>query len=243
LFSRGHLKVLSRIAVSVVVPAYNQKDKLEGCVNAVQRSLMDAGISSFEIIIAEDGSHDGSFEEAQRLWRKYPFVKVSHANRKTGRGSAVCRGFTEANGELVAYIDADQATETSHLPALLDAARKTGIATGSRYLKASAASRGVRRLLFSRIFNWLVRVMLDSRVSDHQCGFKAFRRGVAKDLCARTKERHWLWDTEIIVLAQRQGLVVSEIPVVWCEQGNTTVRLKNDVWEMFWGIVRLRQRL
>jgi len=234
---------LARIAVSVVVPAYNQKDKLEGCVEAVKRSLQDANIREFEIIIAEDGSRDGSFEEANRLWRKYPFVKVSHVNKKSGRGSAVCRGFVEATGEVLAYIDADQATETSHLPALIDAARKTGIATGSRYLKKSAASRGARRLVFSRVFNWLVRALLGSKVSDHQCGFKAFRRGVAKDLCARTKEKHWLWDTEILVLAQRQGLVVSEIPVVWREQGNTTVRFKNDVWDMFWGIMRLRQRL
>jgi len=234
---------LARVAVSVVVPVYNQKDKLEGCVLAIQRSLGDANIKDYEIIIAEDGSKDGSYEEALRIWRKYPFVKVSHVNRKSGRGNAVCRGFTEATGEIVAYIDADQATETSHLAALIDAARKTGIATGSRYLRSSAASRRVRRLFFSQVFNWLVRVILNSKVSDHQCGFKAFRKGVAKDLCVRTKEKHWLWDTEVLVLAQRQGLVVSEIPVVWREQANTTMRLKNDIWDMFWGIIRLRQRL
>ncbi len=234
---------MARISASIVVPAYNQKDKLEGCVLAVQQSLKAAGINDFEVIIAEDGSRDGSFEEAKRLWRKYPFVKVSHVNKKTGRGSAVCRGFYESSGDVVAYIDADQATETSHLPALLAAAKKTGIATGSRYLRTSNTSRGVRRLLFSRVFNWLVRIILGSKVSDHQCGFKAFRKNVAKDLCARAREKHWLWDTEVLVLAQKQGLTVSEIPVVWREQGNTTVRLKNDIWEMFWGIIRLRQRL
>ena len=234
---------MARVSVSIVVPVYNQKDKLEGCVLAVQQSLKSAGISDFEIIIAEDGSRDGSFEEANRLWRKYPFVKVTHANKRTGRGSAVCRGFSQAAGDMVAYIDADQATETSHLPELVAAAKRTGVATGSRYLQSSNASRGVRRLFFSRVFNWLVRAILGSRVSDHQCGFKAFRKAVAKSLCAKSRERHWLWDTEVLVLAQRQGLAVSEIPVVWREQGDTTVRLKNDIWDMFWGIIRLRQRL
>ena len=234
---------MANISVSIVIPTYNQKEKLEGCVKSVQQSLKEAGISSFEVIIAEDGSKDGSFEEANRLWRKYPFVKVSHVNKKSGRGSAVCRGFFEAQGDVVAYVDADQATETSHLPVLLAAAKKTGIATGSRYLAASNASRGARRLVFSRAFNWLVRVTLGSKVSDHQCGFKAFRKSVAKELCTKAKEKHWLWDTEVLVLAQRQGLLVAEIPVVWHEQANTTMRLKNDIWDMFWGIIRLRKRL
>jgi len=225
------------------VPVYNQRDKLEGCVSSVKQSLTAANIRNFEIIFAEDGSKDGSFEEAKRLSRKFKFVKVSHAAKKTGRGSAVFRGFSAAKGQVVAYIDADQATETSHLPALINAAKKTGVATGSRYMRASNASRGVRRLIFSRGFNWLVRFVLGSKVSDHQCGFKAFKKDVAKSLCEQAMERHWFWDTEVLVLAQRQGMVVSEIPVVWREQDNTTVKFQSDVLEMFKGILRLYWRL
>jgi glycosyltransferase involved in cell wall biosynthesis len=234
---------LEKVSVSVIIPAYNQRDRLEGCVRAVQQSLKAAGIDGFEVILAEDGSTDGSFEEANRLWRKYAFVRVSHANTKTGKGRALCRSFAKARGSIFAYVDADQATETSHLPALIAAAQRTGIATGSRYLRSSRANRTVRRLVFSRVYNWLVRVILGSTVSDHQCGFKAFRAGLARELCVEAREMHWFWDTEVLVLAQRKGMMVAEIPVVWREQGETTVRFKNDIWDMFWGIIRLKSRL
>ena len=230
------------LQASIVVPAYNQKSRLEGCINSIAASLRK-DYPRFEIILAEDGSTDGSYEEARRLARKHKFVSVSHAPHKLGRGRALCRAFSKARGKVVAYIDADQATETRHLSELLAAAERTGIATGSRYLSKSDASRSAKREFFSRSFNLLVRLALGSRVRDHQCGFKAFRKDVAARLCGQARERHWFWDTEVLVLAQRQGLQVAEIPVVWREQGDTTMRLRNDILEMFKGIIRLYGRL
>ncbi len=233
-----------KLAVSVVVPAYNQKGNIGKCIGGIEKNLLSsAGFKDFEIIVAEDGSTDGTFEEAKRIAGKDRRVRVLHSGEKLGRGRAVCRAFSQAKGRIVAYIDADQATETSQLTQLLKAIGPCDLATGSRYLSKSKATRSVSRLFFSLGYNSLVRLLLGSEVSDHQCGFKAFEAGVAKDLCRKARDGHWFWDTEVLVLAQRNGYSIGEIPVAWKEQDSTTVRLGKDIVGMGRNIFRLWLRI
>ena len=232
------------LAVSVVVPAYNQKGNIGKCIKGIEKNLLSyPEFKNFEIIVAEDGSTDGTFEEAKKIARKDRRVRVLHSGEKLGRGRAVCRAFSRAKGKIVAYVDADQATETSQLPQLLKAIGPYDLATGSRYLSKSKATRSVSRLFFSSGYNFLVRLFLGSKVSDHQCGFKAFKAEVAKDLCRKARDSHWFWDTEVLVLAQRAGYSIGEIPVVWKEQGSTTVRLGKDIVNMGRNIFRLWLRI
>ncbi|MEK6923986.1 MAG: glycosyltransferase, partial [Candidatus Micrarchaeota archaeon] len=174
--------------------------------------------------------------------RTLPFVRHLHYDEKLGRGRALSNAFAKARGRLVAYMDVDLSTPPRHLREMIAALEDCDVVTGSRYLSTSSTRRSSLRLFLSKGFNLLIQLLLGSRVSDHQCGFKGFRREVAISLCRQAVEAHWFWDTELLVLAQRQGLRVKEIPVEWREGKETKVNFKRDVLEMAAAALRMRLR-
>ncbi len=226
---------------SLVIPAYNEQGHLEGAVKAAVLGL--AGID-FEIIIAEDGSTDRTPEIARELCKKFHRVKCLHFDKKLGRGAALCNAFGQASGDLVGYMDADLATNPKHLKELVEQLKQYDVVVGSRYVQGSSSKRSATRLALSSGFNALIQAMLGSKVKDHQCGFKGFRKEVALNLCALAREKHWFWDSEVLVLAQSKGLRIKEIPVEWSEdaKGNTKINFKRDVLEMGAAAVRMRLR-
>lgn len=232
---------MAKVVFSLVIPAYNEETHLEKAVQAAMESL--AGIA-FEIIIAEDGSTDHTPQTAKQLAKKFSNVRYLHFDEKLGRGAALCNAFAQAKGEFVGYMDADLATHPGHLKQLLRELKHNDVVVGSRYLEGSESKRSKARLFLSSGFNLLVRGVLGSGVRDHQCGFKGFRREVALELCSRARERHWFWDTEVLVLAQRKGLRVKEIPVQWSEdaKGRTKINFKRDVLEMGAAAAKMRFR-
>lgn len=226
--------------VSIVLPAFNEARRLERAVNEVERWVKRTGYD-YEIIIAEDGSTDGTDEIAQRLAKSNPKVRHLHSDERLGRGKALKRAFKQADGDVLVYLDVDLSTDMRHLKELIDAVAKEGydVATGSRLMKESQTERSFKRDFASRVYNFLVRTFLGSRLRDHQCGFKAFKRSTVLPLLDDVKDDHWFWDTEILVLAQRRGLKVKEFPIRWRQSGETKVRFTKDVLYMFSQIVRM----
>jgi len=226
-----------------VLPAYNEAKALPAAVEAARGELRKIKGLRFEIIIAEDGAVDETPQVAERLARRFKEVRHLHSARRLGRGKALYNAFRAAAGDCVGYMDVDLATPPKHLKELAGYCRDFDVVTGSRYAAGAKASRSSSRGFLSGGFNFLVRLSLGSRLFDHQCGFKAFRKKAALDLCARARSRHWFWDTEVLVLAQKLGYRVKEFPVEWSEKGargKTKVDLRRDVWEMFASIVRMR---
>lgn len=232
---------MQKVVFSLVLPAYNEEGRLESAVKAAMRSLSG---TAYEIIIAEDGCSDGTPAIASRLARKYARVRHLHSDAKLGRGRALCNAFAQAKGEVVGYMDADLATNPKHLKQLLEELKDNDVVVGSRYLKGSASKRNNYRLALSSGFNALVQALLGSSVKDHQCGFKGFRKSVALQLCSLAREKHWFWDTEVLVLAQRKKMRVKEIPVEWSEdtKGETKINFERDVLEMGKAAVKMRLR-
>jgi uncharacterized membrane protein YbhN (UPF0104 family) len=229
-----------KIDVSVVLPAYNEANRIEDTVKVVKDTLekLDYG---YEIIIAEDGSTDGTDEIAKRLSSRDPRIVHLHSDNRLGRGKALTNAMEIAKGDVVVYLDVDLSTDMDHLKELIDAVAKEGydIATGSRLLKDSQTERPFKRDFASKVYNFLVRLMLGSKLRDHQCGFKAFKRSSVLKLLRDVKDNHWFWDTEVLVLAQRKGLRVKEIPVKWKQSGETKVKFTKDVLYMFSQILRM----
>jgi glycosyltransferase involved in cell wall biosynthesis len=226
------------IEVSLVIPVYNDRTALE---TAIPRSLQALGkvTPAFELIIAEDGSTDGSPDLVRKKAAADPRIRLLHSDERLGRGRALARAFGEARGAIACYYDADLATDLTHLGELIGAIRGgSDIATGSRLLPRSDVERTGERELASRVYNTLVRAILGSRVHDHQCGFKAFNRMRILSLLPSVRATHWFWDTEVLVRGQRAGLRVTEFPVTWRTGKTTTVRLK-DVFEMGGAILSL----
>jgi glycosyltransferase involved in cell wall biosynthesis len=228
------------VRVSVVFPAYNEADTLEVAVEKVIQALNEF-TRSYEIIIAEDGSTDGTDKLAGALAEKFPFVKHIHGEKRLGRGAALKNAFKQSSGEVLVYMDLDLATDVKHLKALVDAVECEGyeFATGSRLLPESNVKRSGTRHLASKTYNFMVRALLGSEVKDHQCGFKAFRREPLMQLLDEVGANHWFWDTEILVRAHRRGYKIKEIPVSWKGGRETKVRLLQDSLNMGWQIISL----
>ena len=161
------------VEVSVVLPAYNEADRVETAVEKTGQALREF-TSSLELIIAEDGSTDGTAERADELAKKAPFVKHIHGKNRLGRGTALKNAFRQSSGRILVYMDVDLATNIDHLKPLVRAVDEEGydFAVGSRLLSASKVKRSRTRLIVSKLYNFLVRAMLGSKVKITNVGLK-----------------------------------------------------------------------
>jgi glycosyltransferase involved in cell wall biosynthesis len=224
--------------VTAIIPVFNDRNALERALPRSVEALL-AVAQDFEILVAEDGSTDGSAEFVKEYKEREPRVRLLHSDVRLGRGKALNRAIREARGEIVCYYDVDLATDMQHLTGLIDAIRQgADISTGSRFLPQSDIRRGGGREIASRTYNFLVRAILGSKIFDHQCGFKAFRRERILEVLPMVRSNHWFWDTEVLVRAQRKKYRIVELPVHWRAGKGTTVRVK-DVFEMGSSILRL----
>jgi len=228
------------VQVSVVLPAYNEVNYLQPAVEKTIQTL-SLFAQSYEVLIAEDGSTDGTAERSEELAQQNPKVRHIHREKRLGRGTALNNAFKHSSGEVLVYMDLDLATDLKYLKPLVEAITVEGydFSTGSRMLRESKAKRTASRSISSKTYNFLVRHMLGSKLHDHQCGFKAFKREPLMQIIDKVEATHWFWDTEIMVRAQRTGYKVKEIAVEWKSGKNTKVNLFKDSWSMFRQIMGL----
>jgi glycosyltransferase involved in cell wall biosynthesis len=233
-------KQSGKVLVSIIFPAYNEVDFLQSAIKKTIQ-VMEDSTYTYEIVIAEDGSTDGTAELSEELAQKYPRVKHIHDEERLGRGKALNNAFKQTKADIFVYMDLDLATDIKHLKPLIDAISVEGydFATGSRMLPQSKVERSLRRSLTSKLYNFMVRHMLGSKIHDHQCGFKAFKREPALQLIDEVSARHWFWDTEILVRAAREGYTIKEIPVEWKSGRKTKVNLFKDSYDMGKQVVKL----
>ena len=233
-----------QISHTIILPMHNEEKRVERCVEEVEKACRRI-TDNYEIIIAEDGSKDSTYEVAKRIAKKNPRILLLHSAKRLGRGRALSLALRKAKGEVSVYMDADLSSNITHLGELVSRIRKGAvIATGSRMLPTSSTKRSIVRGVASKAFNFLVRALLGSKLYDHQCGFKAFNTEKVKELLNEVEDRHWFWDTELLVRAQRKGLRVDEIPIEWSEKSRaSTVDLKKDVAYMASKILYLKGKI
>ena len=235
----------SQPKISVVIPVYNGSYYLESCVMDLRAHFAERSIP-YELLIAEDGSTDGSKALCRELQARYPELTLIQTEERLGRGESLRRAIRASTGDVVLYMDVDMATDIRYLDPLIEhVTNGDDIATGSRYLPGSFAKRSLPRLIASHAYNRMVRLLLDSHVTDHQCGFKAFKRESILQLLPQVKAEDWFWDTEILVQAQLGGFRVAEIPIEWAESpaDRSTVKLASDSFRFFFQVLRLRAEL
>ncbi|AGB03512.1 dolichyl-phosphate beta-glucosyltransferase [Methanoregula formicica] len=224
--------------VTAIIPVYNDRESLERALPA-SVGILSTISPSFEIIVAEDGSTDGSAAIVEAFSRTESRVRLLHSDKRQGRGRALNRAIREAQGSIVCYFDVDLATDMQHLPELIGAIRDGyDMATGSRLMPDSDIVRTGGREIASRSYNFLVRLFLSSTIFDHQCGFKAFNRERILTIIPTVRDTHWFWDTELLVRGQRKGFRVKEFAVRWRAGKGTTVKAK-DIFSMGRAILRL----
>lgn len=226
------MKQIWKSKVSLIVPVYNEANRLQSSIIKIKTALQNLGIY-FEIIITEDGSTDGSDKIAEELEHKDPVIQHLHSDRRLGRGKALKRAFEVSTGDVFVYTDVDLSTDLRHLGDLLEAIEKgADIAVGSRLTKGARIKRSFLRDIASKLYNNLVKFLLNSPVHDHQCGFKAFKKSSIMDVISEVEDSHWFWDTEVILRAVKQGYSVVEVPVTWTYSRTSKVVLLKDIWYM-----------
>src|SRR5215212_8573667 len=200
-----------QVSVEVVVPVYNEQEALPKSIPALCAYLETYFPYRWSVVIADNASSDATLSVAEGLASAYPGVSVLHLEEK-GRGRALKAAWLASEADIVAYMDVDLSTNLwSFLP--LVAPLATGhseVAIGSRLLKGAMVTRRWKREAISRCYNLLVKAMFRNRFSDAQCGFKAIKRGVARELLPRIEDNEWFFDTELLLLAEERGYRVSE---------------------------------
>jgi len=232
--------------IVVTVPAYNESKNLRKCVELLLQETPPLG-EKFCIVIAEDGSTDGTDKIAQRLQHIYPNVIHFHTARKLGRGLALKRAWNKVKGDIYVYIDCDLATNMKYYPRLINSIREgNDLATGSRYMEGAKVHRPLLRELTSRLYNALIRMIYKDHVFDHQIGFKAFSNRLISDILNKCKSTDWFWDTEIIVRSIHNNYKIVEFPVEWEEKKRRRTslrRLITDIMIHGAGLIRLKSSL
>jgi putative flippase GtrA len=230
--------------LDVVVPVHNEEADLEPCVRRLHAYLTGAFPYPFRITVADNASTDGTAAIADRLADDLPGVAVLRLDRK-GRGGALRTAWSASDAAVLAYLDVDLSTDLAALLPLV-APLLTGhsdLAIGSRLTRGARVVRGPVREVLSRGYNLLLRGTLAARFSDAQCGFKAIRGDVARQVLPLVRDSGWFFDTELLVIAQRAGLRIHEVPVDWVDDPDSRVDLLPTILADLRGIARLGRDL
>ncbi|MCO1582516.1 bifunctional glycosyltransferase family 2/GtrA family protein [Crossiella sp. SN42] len=226
--------------VDIVVPVFNEEKALPGCLRVLHAYLSAHFPFDWTITVADNASTDGTLTVARRIAEAAPRVRVLRLEEK-GRGLALRTAWGFSDADVVVYMDVDLSTGLDALLPLVAPLVNghSDLAIGSRLAAGSRTVRGPRRELISRGYNALVRLAHGARFSDAQCGFKAARSEVVRPLLERVADNSWFFDTELLLLAEHNGLRVHEVPVDWVEDTDSRVRIARTAWEDVRGLLRV----
>lgn len=231
------------LELSVVVPAFNEAQRLPKTLESIQSYLKSRALRA-EVLVIDDGSTDGTAEVVEQLRTGFPELRLISRGRNQGKGFSVRQGMLEARGEIALFTDAD-------LSAPIEEADKLLAALGNGAYEGAIGSRAVDRslievhqsafreragILFNRVVRWTVGLSFQ----DTQCGFKAFRREKARAIFEQQRTKGFGFDPEILFLAQQTGLRIAEIPVRWAHHPGTKVKLFGDSFRMLLDLVAIR---
>jgi glycosyltransferase involved in cell wall biosynthesis len=230
--------------IEIAIPVYNEQHVLAASVRRLHAYLIETFPYRFVITIVDNASTDRTWEVAERLSLELAEVEAVQLERK-GRGRALRHVWGTSSADVVAYMDVDLSTDLdAFLPLIAPlVSGHSDLAIGSRLSRGSAVVRGPRREFISRAYNLLLRTTLAARFSDAQCGFKAGRADVVRALLPAVEDQAWFFDTELLLLAERNGLRIHEVPVDWVDDLDSRVDVLRTALDDLRGMVRMGRRL
>ncbi|WP_431279525.1 glycosyltransferase [Leifsonia poae] len=228
------------LSLDIVVPVYNEQATLDSSIRRLHAYLIDQVDQSWRITIADNASTDSTAAIADALAVQLPHVHAVHLALK-GRGRALKQVWGSSSAEVLVYLDEDLSTDLAALPPLVAPllSGHSDLAIGTRLGHSSRVTRGGKREFISRSYNLLLRRTMAVTFSDAQCGFKAIRRDVAGRLLPLVEDDAWFFDTELLILAERSGLRIHEIPVDWVDDPDSSVDIVSTAREDLKGMLRV----
>jgi putative flippase GtrA len=234
------LMAMRVLQVDIVVPVRNEECDLAPSVRRLVSYLREGFPFTARVTIADNGSTDGTWAIADRLARDFDEVRAVRMEQP-GRGRALRTVWSQSDAEVLAYMDVDLSTDLNALLPLVAPllSGHSDVAIGTRLARGSRVIRGPKREIISRCYNLLLHACMGARFSDAQCGFKAIRRDQARALLPLTRDTGWFFDTELLVLAERAGLRIHEVPVDWVDDLDSRVDVVATALADLRGMVRL----
>ncbi|HTR04067.1 MAG TPA: dolichyl-phosphate beta-glucosyltransferase [Thermoanaerobaculia bacterium] len=229
---------------SLVVPAYNEASRIEHCVRTAAAWIATRpGGCGWELLLVDDGSTDDTVARARRVASAEGLaLRVVAYGRNRGKGAAIRAGVLESSGDPILVSDTDLSTPLTEWTKLAEKLPTHPVAIGSRALEQALVRKRqpFYRQLMGRTFNRLVRLLTVHGIGDTQCGFKLFRADVARELFRDARVDRFAYDVEILYLAQRRGIPIAEVPVVWINSPESKVAVVRDSLRMLADLFRIR---
>jgi glycosyltransferase involved in cell wall biosynthesis len=229
--------------LDIVVPVFNEAGCLEASIRRLRNYLDTCFPFSAVVTIADNASTDGTMEVATRLAAELAGVRVLHLDER-GRGRALKRAWSESGADVVAYMDVDLSTGLEALLPLVAPllSGHSDLAIGTRLSRSATVVRGPKRELISRSYNRLLRTLMRSRFSDAQCGFKAVRGALVPVLIPLVEDDGWFFDTELLLIAERNALRIHEVPVDWVDDTDSRVEVLHTALADIGGMWRVTKQ-
>ena len=230
-------------SLEIVIPVLNEEKALPVCIDQLFQ-FCEKNMQSYDwkITIADNGSTDNTYSVAADLRKQYSKIDVSRMTKK-GRGRALKLVWMESQADIVAYMDVDLSTDLAHLPSAVDsvASGECSISVGSRLSRGSkVVGRTIKREIVSRCYSALFRALFLVSFKDAQCGFKVVSRQVVDNVIPLVEDTGWFFDTELLIISEKNGYKVCEIPVIWTDDPDTRVKIFKTAWEDIKGLLRIR---
>ena len=229
--------------LSVIIPCYNEELILEDNFNNI-KDILDRAAFEYEIIFVDDGSKDKTVEIAKKIAQKDKKTKLICHDKNIGRGKAVEDGIWASRGKIVGFLDIDLQVPARYIiPLVIEIEKGTDVATAFRVYDIRLHM--IHRFILSKGYNRLLRFMLNTSIKDSETGFKFFSREKALPLLQEIKEKHWFWDTEVMVRAELRGYKIKEIPCLCIreEAQKSTVRIFKDVRYYLINLFRFKKEM
>lgn len=226
-------------AYSLVIPAYNEERRIASTLARYAPAFSDS-----EIIVVLDGCTDRTAALARDAAAEHPFVRIVETQGRVGKGGALVTGMIGAAAEVIAFTDADGSTDPEEMRRICDLARLRDVVVASRWIGGAdvIVPQPLARRAASRVFNRLVRWLFGLRVSDTQCGAKAFRARSLTPVLADVDTADFAFDVDLLVALARRGCDIVEVPIRWRHVGGSKVDLVAGAAKMFVAVLRLRLR-
>ena len=228
--------------ISIVIPAFNEQARIGATLERVMECVRTRNWVA-EVLVVNDGSRDQTAAIVSTWASRYPNLRLIENPGNRGKGYSVRNGMLQARGAIAMFTDADLSAPIEEAELLFAAiADGADIAIGSRWLDRSRQTlrQPIYRRFFGRCFNWLTRLIMHLPLADTQCGFKAFRKDVARTIFSRQRIERWGFDPEILYIALRLGMRIKEVPVTWGHDDRSRISYLKDGLKMLEDLVKVR---